>query len=83
MKQLLTELEITDDDYFDIGGDNMTLVKNLIGEDLYYQSRVGFELEFVNRDWNRQSQTIKIYIVGNYRDLFWFRIKYTPKLGEK
>ncbi len=80
MKQLLTELVISDDDYFDIGGDNMTLVKNLVGELAYYQSRVGFEVEFVDRNWNNQTQTIRIYIVGNYRDLFWFKIKYTPKI---
>jgi hypothetical protein len=80
MRQLLTELVISDDDYFDIGGDNMTLVKNLVGELAYYQSRVGFEVEFVDRNWNNQTQTIRIYIVGNYRDLFWFKIKYTPKI---
>jgi len=76
MKQLLIELVISDDDYFDIGGDNNTLIKNLVGEDAYYQSRVGFEVEFVNRDWNKQTQTIRIYLIGNHKDIFWFWLKY-------
>ena len=80
MKQLLTELEITDDDYMEYGGDNLTLVKNIVGEELYYHGRVGFELMFINRDWNRQTQTVQIFIMGNYRDLLWFRLKYTPKI---
>lgn len=80
MKQLLTELVITDDDYMEYGGDNNTLIKNIVGEELYYHGHVSFEVEFVNRNWNSQTQTIQISIVGNYRDLMWFRLKYTPKI---
>ena len=80
MKQLLIELTISDDDYFEYGGDNATLIKNLVGEDLYYRGQVGFELEFVNRDWNKQTQSIKIYIIGNYKHLMWFKLQYTPKM---
>jgi hypothetical protein len=80
MRQLLTELVITDDDYFEIGGDNNTLIKNLVGAVAYYQSGVEFDVEFVNRDWNNQTQTIRIYITGNHPQLFWFHLKYTPKI---
>lgn len=83
MRQLLTELHMDDDEYFEFHGDNNSLVKNIVGGKLYHQNRVGFEVEYTGRDWNRQTQIIRIYLVGEPQDIFWFRLKYTPKLGEK
>lgn len=79
IKQFLDQFEISDDDYFDFGGNNETLVKNLIGPELYHQNRVGFEIEFTGRNWQNQTQIIRIYLIGEPRDIFWLTLQYSPK----
>lgn len=78
MKQILTEFVINDDDYLDYGGDNMTLVKHIVGPELFYHGGVEFELEFIDRDWLQQTQTVQISIIGNHKSLTWFWLKYKP-----
>jgi hypothetical protein len=78
MKQLLTEFIINDDDYFEYVDVN-ELIKKVVGEDLYYKANVEFDIEFQNRDWHAQTQTIKIYIIGSYRHLMWFKLQFEPK----
>ena len=80
MKQLLTEIVLSDDDWFEHGGTNERYVQHVVGEHAYYNSQVSFELEFVERNFDAQTQVIRIYIVGNYKQLMWFRLQYTPKI---
>jgi hypothetical protein len=80
MRQLLTEIHMHDDDYFEFHGNNNSLVKNIVGHKLFHQNRVGFEVEYTARDWNCQTQLIKIYLIGELKDIFWFQMQFEPKI---
>lgn len=80
MKQILAEMTVNDDHWFDLGMDKDQMLKAIVGEELYYHGRVALDMEFIDRDWNNYTSTIQISITGNYRDILWFRLKFTPKI---
>lgn len=80
MRRHLVDITVTDDDWFDYGGDSVAFVRDLVGARLFEQQRVGFEVTFSTRDWNQQTQTITITLVADRaEDITWWLLQYTPK----
>lgn len=79
MRQVLIDLCVSDDYWHELGGDNESFIRKEIPMHLYQQDRVGFELEWIERDFVTQTQTIRIWIhADEEKYLTWFLVQYTP-----
>jgi hypothetical protein len=80
IRKHLADITVSDDEWFEFGGDKEAFVRDYIGSELYQQSRVGFELTFNNRDWNQNTQCISITLVSDREEyLTWWLLQYQPK----
>lgn len=78
MKLALVDLCVTDD-YWQEFNDNERFIRNEIPMHLYQQDRVSFELEWIERDFTCQTQTIRIWIhADEEKYLTWFLMQYNP-----
>ena len=80
MRQHLIDLEISDDDWFEFGGDSAAFVRNYVGAQCYEQTLVGFEITFSNRRWDSQTQIVTITLVADdAKHITWWLLQFTPK----
>lgn len=80
MRRHLADITVTDDDWFDFGGDSVAFVRDLVGAKLFEQTLVGFEVTFSTRNWNNQTQTITVTLVAEREEhITWWLLQYTPK----
>jgi len=80
MRRHLIDITVTDDQWFDYGGDSLAFVRDYVGAHLFEQQRVGFEITFSTRNWNSQTQTITITLVADREEhITWWLLQFTPK----
>jgi hypothetical protein len=80
MRKHLIDIIVSDDDWFEFGGDSQAFVRDYVGANLFEQNRVGFEITFSTRNWNSQTQTITITLVADKEEyITWWLLQFTPK----
>lgn len=81
MKHLVKEVHLNDDTWWELGGDTQVFIATAIGREFYYKCRdknLRMELEFLDRDWNNQMQTIRLWVWATDRQMTWFWLNYSP-----
>jgi hypothetical protein len=82
MRTQVLSVELNDDTWWELGADNEQFIRTALGDRLYQISQdlgIEFDLEFTNRDWNNQSQTITLWITAGGLTMTWFWLNYSPK----
>ena len=85
MKYQILAVTLNDDTWWALGADSQLFIDTALGLDLHQRcldQGMFFSLEFLDRDWNNQCQTIKLWIDCTERQLFWFKLQWTPPIFE-